>query len=385
MDAAHIEPGPAAVTSPRAALVHDWLNQQGGAENVLVEMHDMFPSAPVYTSFYEPTLVDPAFRRLDIRRTWLQRFPLWRTNHQALLPFYPLAFGSLRIPDADLVLSNCSAFCKGVRTPPNAVHVCYCLTPTRFLWMPDAYLAGERAPVWSRLLLPPLLAWARRWDRRAAQRVTQFLAISTAVAERIRRFYGRSSRIVYPPVDVDRFRPTTDVGDAFLIVSRLIPYKRIDLAVRTCTELGLPLRIVGAGRAEADLRALAGPSVRFLGRLPDRDVSEEMARCRAFLFPGDEDFGITPVEAQAAGRPVVAYGSGGALDTVIDGTTGVLFHEQTVASLGAALQRVRTMTVQPEALVANARRFSRQNFRRALLAAVNDSLRAHGRAPVASV
>ena len=370
------------MTGPRTALVHDWLNQQGGAENVLAELHGMFPSAPVFTSFYDSALVDPAFERMDIRRTWLQRFPLWRTNHQALLPFYPLAFGSLRIPDADLVISNSSAFCKGVRTLPQAVHVCYCLTPTRFLWMPEAYLAGERAPVWSRLLLPHVLAWARRWDRRAAQRVTQFLAISTAVAERIHRFYGRSSRIVYPPVDVDRFRPTAEVNDAFLIVSRLIPYKRIDLAVRACTQLGLQLRIVGTGRAEADLRALAGPTVRFLGRLPDRDVSEEMARCRAFLFPGDEDFGITPVEAQAAGRPVVAFGSGGALDTVIDGTTGILFDEQSVASLGAALQRVQAMTFDTDALVANARRFSRENFRRSLLEAVNACLHAHGRPPV---
>lgn len=367
---------------PRTALVHDWLNQQGGAENVLAEMHGMFPSAPVYTSFYEPRLVDPAFQRLDIRRTWLQRFPLWRTNHQALLPFYPLAFGNLRIPDVDLVLSNCSAFCKGVRTPPGAVHVCYCLTPTRFLWMPDTYLAGERAPVWSRRLLPALLAWARRWDRNAAQRVTQFVAISRAVADRIQRFYGRPSSVVYPPVEVERFTPTTDVGDAFLIVSRLIPYKRIDLAVRACTALGLPLRIVGSGRAEADLRAVAGPTISFLGRLPDRDVSLEMARCRAFLFPGDEDFGITPVEAQAAGRPVVAFGSGGALDTVIDGTTGIHFREQTVASLGDALRRVQTMPFDADVLVANARRFNRENFRRALLEAINTCLSDHGRPTV---
>ena len=382
---ARIEPDSAVVTRPRTALVHDWLNQQGGAENVLVEMHRMFPSAPIYTSFYEPELVDPSFRLMDIRRTWLQRFPLWRSNHQALLPFYPLAFGGLRIPSTDLVLSNSSAFCKGVRPAPGSVHVCYCLTPTRFLWMPETYLAGERAAVWSRHLLPPLLAWARRWDRSAAQRVTQFLAISRAVSDRIHRFYGRSSRIVHPPVDVDRFRPTTDVGDAFLIVSRLIPYKRIDLAVRACTELGLPLRIVGAGRAEADLRALAGPTVRFLGRLPDRDVSEEMARCRAFLFPGDEDFGITPVEAQAAGRPVVAFGSGGALDTVIDGTTGILFGEQTVESLGAALRKLQARTFDTDALVANAQRFSRENFRRALVAAVNDTLQAHGKPPVPEV
>ncbi|MCY3748303.1 MAG: glycosyltransferase [Chloroflexi bacterium] len=370
------------VMRPRTALIHDWLNQQGGAENVLMELHRVFPSAPIYTSFYEPALVDPAFRHLDIRHTWLQQFPLWRSNHQALLPLYPLAFGGLRVPKADLVLSNASAFCKGIRPAPGAVHVCYCLTPTRFLWMPDAYLAGERAPHWSRVLLPPLLAWARRWDRNAAGRVTQFLAISRAVADRIQRFYGRSSRIVYPPVDVDRFKPTTDVGDALLIVSRLIPYKRIDLAVRACTDLGLPLRIVGSGRAEASLRALAGPTVRFLGRLPDRDVSVEMARCRALLFPGDEDFGITPVEAQAAGRPVVAYGSGGALDTVIDGTTGILFREQTVESLGAALRQVQSMTFDTDALMANARRFSREHFRRTLLEAVNDTLRAHGRPPV---
>ncbi len=355
----------------RAALVHDWLNQQGGAEYVLAELHGMFPEAPIHTAFYEPTLVDPGFRQMDVRPGWMQRLPLWRTRHQSLMPLYPLAFGRRRIEGAELVLSNCSAFCKGVQVPRGVPHVCYCLTPTRFLWMTDDYLAGEQAPRWSRVVLPLALAWARRWDRRAAQRVTQFVAISTAVAERIRRFYGRGSLIVHPPVDVARFRPTTDVGDHFLIVSRLIPYKRVDLAVRTCTALGLPLRVVGVGRDDARLRALAGPTVRFLGRLPDGEVSREMARCRAFLFPGDEDFGITPVEAQAAGRPVVAYRAGGAQDTVVDGTTGVFFEKQTVASLREALRRVQAMTFATDALVANARRFRPQRFRRELRDAID--------------
>ena len=360
---------------PRIALVHDWLNQQGGAENVLLELSRLFPTAPIHTSFHDKTLVDPAFDGLDIRTTWMQRLPLWRTHHQALMPIYPLAFASTQIAEAEVVISNCSAFCKGIRVPRNAIHVCYCLTPTRFVWMPDMYLAREHAPIWARLLLPFVLAWARRWDLRAALHVTRFVAISTAVAKRIQHFYGRSACVVHPPVDVDRFTPSTEVGDHFLIVSRLVPYKRIDLAVRTCTALSMPLRIIGTGRDEANLRAIAGPTIEFLGRLPDREVSNEMARCRAFLFPGEEDFGIAPVEAQAAGRPVVAYKGGGALDTVVDGATGILFQTQTVESLSAALRHARHVSFATEDMVTNARRFSPDKFRNALVAVVDDTLR----------
>ncbi len=359
------------------ALVHDWLNQQGGAENVLLELHKMYPGAPTYTSFYDPKLVDEAFDQLDIRTTWMQRLPLWRNNHQALMPLYPFAFGTTKIKSSEVVVSNCSAFCKGIRIPKGALHICYCLTPTRFLWTPDNYLAGERAPAGARVILPSLLRLARRWDYRAAQRVSQFVAISNAVAERIQKFYGRSSIVVHPPVDTDRFAPTSSVGEHFLIVSRLVPYKRIDLAVRTCTELGLPLRIVGTGRAEGNLRSLAGPTVTFVGRLPDHEVSDEMSRCRALLFPGEEDFGITPVEAQAAGRPVVAFAAGGALDTVIEGETGILFGEQTVASMGTALTRMQSARFSPERLLANAHRFSIEKFRHSFGVAVEKSIEAH--------
>ncbi len=348
---------------PRVALVHDWLNQQGGAERVLMELHRMFPYAPVHTSFYAQDLVDSGFRDMDIRTSWMQRLPGWRTHHQGFLPLYPLVFQSMRVVDADVVISNASALCKGVQVPAGAVHLCYCLTPTRFVWTPAQYLAGESYPAWLRYALQPLLWWMRRWDRAAARRVTRMVAISTAVADRIGRFYGLEVPVIHPPVDTTLFQPSTEAADYYLVVSRLVPYKRIDLAVRACTELGAPLLVIGDGRDEATLRACAGPSVRFLGRLSDDQVRHHMARCRAFLFPGEEDFGIAPVEAQAAGRPVVAFAAGGALDTVIDGETGVLFHEPTVAGLLSALARLDRLQFSVDRLTAHARRFDAVEFR----------------------
>ncbi len=338
----------------------------------------MFPRAPVHTSFYAEDLVDPGFRDVDIRTSWMQRLPGWRTHHQAFLPLYPLVFQTMRVGDADVVISNASALCKGVQVPVGAVHLCYCLTPTRFVWTPAQYLAGESYPAWLRYALQPLLGWMRRWDRAAARRVTRMVAISRAVADRIGRFYGLDAPVIHPPVDTTRFQPSTEVADYYLVVSRLIPYKRIELAVRACTELGEPLVVIGEGRDEAALRARAGPSVRFLGRLSDDQVRYHMARCRAFLFPGQEDFGIAPVEAQAAGRPVVALAAGGALDTVIDGETGVLFHEPTVASLRSALSRLDGLQFSIERLTAHARRFDAAEFR-AKLSAVVETVRAERR------
>ena len=365
----------------KIALVHDWLNQQGGAERVLLELHSMFPEAPVYTSFYAPNLVHPGFRRMDIRTSWMQRLPGWRTHHQALLPLYPLAFQTSRVRDADVVVSNASALCKGIRTPPGSVHICYCLTPTRFVWTPDQYLAREDYAGWMRSVLRPLFWWLRRWDWAAAQRVTRFVAISQAAADRIRRYYGRTAPIVHPTVDTRRFEPTTEVEDYLLVVSRLIPYKRIDLAVQACTELGLPLLVIGEGRDGPALRAMAGPSVRFLGRLSDDQVRHHMARCRALIFPGEEDFGIAPVEAQAAGRPVVAYAAGGALETVIDGETGILFREPTAANLRTALARLDGVPFVTDRLVAHAARFGRAQFQAGLRRQIEEAWAARGCAP----
>ena len=376
---------PPAATLPgglRVALAHDWLNQMGGAENVLEELVGLFPGAPVYTSMYDRANMPDAYRRWPIRTTFMQHLPGVTTHHQAYLPVYPVAFGTTDLSGFDLVLSNKSAFCHGVRTERDgqhgqrALHVCYCLTPTRFLWLFDQYREREQVGGALSAALQPLLALLRRWDYRAAQRVDAFVAISSAVQERIRRVYQRESVVIHPPVDTEYFTPAAESaqgapGDYDLIVSRLVPYKRIDLAVRAFTQLGdRKLVIVGEGRDMAALRAQAGPNVTFLGRQSRERVRELLRGCRCFIFPGLEDFGIAPVEALAVGRPVVAFAGGGALDTVLPGVTGELFPEQTVESLIAALRRLDAAAYAPAACRAQAERFSRAAFRARLTAFV---------------
>jgi glycosyltransferase involved in cell wall biosynthesis len=352
------------------ALVHDWLNQVGGAEKVLEAMVALYPDAPLYTSIFAPEKMPPAYREWDIRTTWADKLPGIHDHHQAYLPVYPLAFGGVDLSEYDLVLSNKSGFCHGVRTG-EALHVCYCLTPTRFLWQFEAYIERERLSPALALALRPLIGMLRRWDYRAAQGVDHFIAISSAIQRRIAQYYGRESTIIYPPVDTDRYRPVGKVDDYYLVVSRLIPYKRVDLAVQACTLTGRRLLVAGAGRDRERLEAMAGPTVDFLGRVPDDDLPDLLARCRAFLFPGLEDFGIAPVEAQAAGRPVIAFRGGGALDTVVEGQTGLFFDEQSVESLIDALDRFEEMRVDPARCEANAARFSLPVFNRELTAFVS--------------
>lgn len=322
----------------KLALIHDWLNQRGGAEDVLETLVGMSPGSPVYTSIYAPELMPASYRDWDIRTLWIDRLPGIHQHHQPYLPFYALAWNGLSLTGYDVILSNKSGFCHGVRHDGGAIHICYCLAPTRYVWQPDAYLAREGLGRAVRAGLRPLIAGLRKWDYDAAQGVDHFIAISREIQERIRTYYQRDSVIIYPPVETQRFEPVSRPDDFYLVVSRLIPYKRIDLAVRACTELGLPLKVAGRGRDLDRLREMAGPTVEFLGYVSDEQVDDLMARCRAFLFPGLEDFGITPVQAQAAGRPVIAFAGGGALDTVIPGKTGELFNEATVESLAGALR-----------------------------------------------
>lgn len=351
----------------RVALVHDWLNQLGGAENVLETLVEMFPSAPVYTSMYARHLMPGRYRAWDIRTTFMQQLPGIFTHHQLYLPLYPLAFGRLRLEGYDLILSNKSGFCHGVPAGEGTTHICYCLTPTRFLWQYDLYRAREAIGAGLSLALRPLIAALRRWDYAAAQRVHHFVAISTEIQERIRRFYGRESTLIYPPVDVERFRSVTAAaGDYFLAGGRLIPYKRTDLAVRACTTLGLKLLVFGDGRDRPALEKMAGPTVTFLGRVSDEKLAQLYAGARAFIFPGLEDFGIAPVEAQAAGRPVIALRGGGALDTVIPGQTGEFFAEASVEALQEVLARFDPAAYDPAACRANAERFSRARFKQEL-------------------
>jgi glycosyltransferase involved in cell wall biosynthesis len=359
----------------RVAIVHDWLNQIGGAEGVLEVLVDMFPQAPVYTSMYWPQGMPVAYRQWDVHTTWMDRLPGIYRHHQPYLLLYPLAFGGMQLDGYDLVLSNKSAFCLGVQTAPGTRHICYCLTPTRFVWDFETYVCREGVSSTAQRLVSPFLPRLQQWERAAADRVDAFVAISEEVQVRIERFYGRKSALIYPPVHTKRFALADHHDDYFLIVSRLIPYKRIDLAVQAFNDLGLPLWIGGDGRDRQSLEAMAGPNVRFLGRIPDEELGPLLAHCRAFVFPGLEDFGITPVEAMAAGRPVIAYAGGGALDSVVEGVTGTFFHEQTPASLVDAVRRFDGAAFDPMAIRAHAERFDVSVFKSRLHTFIEEELR----------
>lgn len=356
----------------KVALVHDWLNQMGGAENVLEDLVDIFPEAPVYTSMYAAERMPASYQNWPIHTSFMQHLPAIGSHHQHYLPLYPWAFASMDLSAYDLVLSNKSGFCHGVRTQngsQRATHVCYCLTPTRFLWLYEQYREREGIGGALNAVLQPVLALLRQWDYAAAQRVDHFIAISQEVQRRIQAIYGRESVIIHPPVDTQRFTPdaAVPVGDYYLIVSRLIPYKRIDLAVEAFRHLPQEkLLIVGEGRDRAALEAAASPNVTFLGRQPLPRLVELMRGCRAFLFPGLEDFGIAPVEALSAGRPVIAFAGGGAMDTVVPGITGEHFAVQSVESLRSVLERFAPSAYDPAACRTQAERFSRTVFREKL-------------------
>ena len=348
----------------KLALVHDWLNQIGGAEDVLELLVDSFPGRPVFTSIFAPASMPGHYQGWDIRTLWIDRLPAIHQRHQPYLPVYPLAWRGLDLSDYDVILSNKSGFCHGLRFDHPTLHICYCLTPTRYVWQLEHYLAGEGLGKPIESLLRPLVAWQKRWDYAAAQRVTHFIAISSAVQRRIRDFYHRDACIIFPPVDTARFQPVPidQVEDYFLVVSRLIPYKRIDLAVRAAAELGVKLKVAGAGRDLRRLQSLAGDSVEFLGYVPDAQLPDLMAKCRAFLFPGLEDFGITTVQAQSAGRPVIAYDGGGALDTVIPGLTGERFSEMNVESLKCVMRAMDVREYDPAAIRRHALQFDQRRF-----------------------
>ena len=362
----------------KIALAHDWLNQIGGAENVLEQMVNMYPNAPVFTTIYSPKRMPQAYRGWDIRPTWLNRAPAIHRHHQPYLPLYPPAVAGMDFSGYDVILSNKSGFIHGLQHTPEQLHICYCLAPTRYVWDYGGYAAREGFGRWLGLMIRPVIKRLQQWDFRVSQSppegerkrqgVHHFIAISRDIQARIKKYYQRDSVVIYPPVDTDRFHPTSGRpdGDYYFIVSRLIPYKRLDLAVQAMSRLGRRLIIAGDGRDRAQLEAIAGPTVEFRGRLPWADVVELMANCRAFVFPGYEDFGITPVEAQAAGRPVIAFAGGGALDTVIEGETGLLFREQSVEALIETIEQFERLSFDPAAARTNAERFSNERFRREL-------------------
>ena len=354
----------------RVALVHDWLTGMRGGERVLEVLAGMFPEATLYTLIHVPGATSDAIERLEIRASGLSRLPGVARHYRKLLPLFPAAVERLRVEPCDLVLSTSHAVAKGVRAPRGAAHLCYCFTPMRYVWdLAGTYLgAGAR-----RAAAAPLSAWLRRWDRRASapDRVTRFTAISETVAERIRRLYGRDAGVVYPPVDGQRFRPDGSVPkDYFVLVGGFNAHKRDAVAIEAFARLGAPLRVVGDGPWRARLAARAPRNVEFLGRVSDRELVALYSGCRAAVCVAEEDFGLVPVEAQACGRPVVAYGRGGATETVVppgagEPATGILFAEQSADSLLDALRRFEASEAHfdPAAIRARAARFSVGRFR----------------------
>jgi glycosyltransferase involved in cell wall biosynthesis len=348
---------------PRVAIVHDWLTIPGGSEQVLLELLAMFPQSELFTSVYDPAPWPPAITERVVHSSFLNHIPGATSHYPKLLPLMNRAFRSFDLDGFDLVLSSSHACAKNVRVPPGALHVCYCHTPMRYAWE-EGFLAGEDVGRGMRLALPPLLAWLRHVDRVGAAGPDVIVANSEHVAERVRRYYGRTAEIVNPPVDVEHFLELErEPGDYYFVFGRVVPYKRVDLAVAACARLGRRLQVAGDGRALAGVRAQAPDAgVEFLGKVSASERDRLLGGARALLFPGEEDFGIVPVEAQAAGLPVIAYGVGGAAETVVDARTGVLFGEQSAAELAAAIERFEQLTLEDAVVRENARRFGRERF-----------------------
>jgi len=361
----------------KVAIVHDWLTGMRGGEKCLEVFCELFPSATLFTLVHKKGSVSRTIERMDVRPSFLQRIPGALDGYRSFLPLFPAAIESFDLKDYDLVLSSSHCAAKGAKRPDGALHVCYCYTPVRYAWkFFDEYFSGER-PLKKRLI-SLVMGRIRRWDLASNKRIDNFVAISDNVRGRIREYYGRAADVIYPPADItDRSDVKAVSGDYYLIVSALVPYKRVDLAIEAFNRTGKKLLIIGSGNVADSLMELAQDNIEFRGWASDAELSEYYAGCRALIFPGEEDFGIVPVEAQAYGKPVIAYGAGGATETVVPlagdwrpgisaRATGVFFPEQTADALNAAIERFEESpgAFDPAVIRENAMRFNRDRFKR---------------------
>jgi glycosyltransferase involved in cell wall biosynthesis len=356
----------------KVALVHDWLTGMRGGEKVLEAIAEIYPQADLFTLVHVRGSVSPAIESLPIRTSFIQQLPAADRLYRHYLPLFPVAVEQFDLREYDLVISSSHCAVKAVIPQARARHVCYCHSPMRYAWDQfGEYFGTGRTGRVGETLYRPVMAWLARWDASTAPRVHRFLANSAFVASRIRRYYGRDATVLYPPVDTEFYHPGGAApGDVFLVVSALVPYKRVDLAIAACRRSGAALRIVGEGPDRERLERQANGTVTFLGRVSDEAVREEYRRARAVILPGTEDFGIVPVEAQACGRPVVAFARGGALESVVDGVTGTFFATPSVDSLADALSRLAAIRVDAARIRENALRFSRTRFVRELQALI---------------
>ncbi len=358
----------------RVAIAHEWLTTLGGSERVVETLLEEYPDAPVFTAFLSDRNLPDSVRSWDVRTSFVQKLPFLHRVSQKYIPLFPLAFESFDFTGYDVVITSSSACAKGVLTGPETLNICYCYTPLRYAWQPylDRRLAHANPLVKAGNDL--VVHYLRLWDRLASDRVDHFIGISNHVAARIAKFYRREAAVIYPPVDVERYPVVKCARDYFLVVSRLVPYKRVDLAVSAFTQLGLPLKVVGEGPERARLEQMAGPNIEFLGFVPEADLPGLISACQALVFPGEEDFGIVPVEAMAAGRPVIGLGRGGLLESAVDGGTSVMFPEPTVDALIDAISRFRPADYDPAKLSRHASKFSKERFRKEFSRFVDEKL-----------
>jgi len=356
----------------RLALVHEYLNQLGGAERVLESLHTLYPDAPVYTLVYDRAKVGETFKDWNLRTSIIERLPGGKKHYKWYLLAMPAAIESFDFTGYDVVLSDASAFAKGVIVPPGTLHICYCHTPTRYLWSDAHTYSNEiRVPRLVRRFLPLVLNYLRVWDRQAADRVDAFIANSKFVAQRVQKYYRRSATVIYPPVNTQQFGLGDAVGNYYVMVGRLRPYKKFALAIRAFNELNIPLKIIGTGEEEEALRRLAKPNIEFLGYRVDR--KRLLQGALGFINPQVEDFGIAPVEAMACGRPVIAYRAGGAMETVVDGVTGTFFDEQSWESLADTVVRFKPNAYDPAKIRAHAETFDTKVFHERMRAFVESA------------
>lgn len=328
---------------PRIALFHDCFAQRGGAERVAEALHRILPSSDLFTTMTVPHRLSEYMRQQRIRTTWMQALPAKARLFRHYFLLYPLAIESVQLKGYDLIVSSCFGYAKGIRRAANAVHVCYCHTPMRWVWRRDDYLQREPMSNLKRRILAWLLKPLKAWEIRAAKRPDLYIANSQVVATRLFDAFGIHAEVIHPPINTSRFTISNEVDDYYLVIGRLTPYKRNDLAIQACNALGRKLIVIGEGPDRGRLESISGPNITFIGRQPDDVVARYAARCRALLFPGEEDFGMVPLEVNAAGRPVIAFHGGGAVETVLEGTSGLFFYKPTVESLVQSIRRSESM------------------------------------------